>query len=63
MEGSDKVILYNNQKLPEIDAMFTEQKSFAEAIQNDQTPLVSGWDGLEALRIAELINQQLMDQK
>lgn len=63
MEGSDKVILYNNQKLPKIDAMHAEQTAFALAIINDQTPLVSGRDGLEALRIAELINQQLLEQQ
>jgi len=63
MEGSDKVILYSNQELPKLDAMYAEQASFAQAIKLDQTPLVSGFDGFEALRIAELINQQLQDQQ
>jgi predicted dehydrogenase len=63
MEGTDKVILYHNKELPQLDAMFAEQAAFALAINSDQTPLVSGRDGLEALRIAEQINQQLMDQK
>jgi len=63
MEGSDKVILYHKRQLPKRDAMQAEQAAFASAINRDQTPLVSGRDGLEALRIAELINQQLQEQQ
>lgn len=63
MEGSDKSILYSNRELPRHDAMHAEQAAFAKAIHSKTTPLVSGRDGLEALRIAELINQQLLDQQ
>ena len=59
MEGSDKVIVYTNRELPQLDAMYAEQAAFAKSIRLQQTPVVSGRDGLEALRIAELINQQL----
>lgn len=63
LEGSDKVILYNKQELPKGDAMYAEQEAFAAAINLNKTPLVSGRDGVEALRIADLINQQLVDQQ
>ncbi len=63
MEGSNKSIVYSNRELPKLDAMYAEQASFAASIRQNETPLVSGSDGLEALRIAELINQQLVDQK
>ena len=60
MEGSDKAIVYTNRELPQLDAMFAEQAAFANSIKLQQTPVVSGRDGLEALRIAEQINQQLL---
>lgn len=59
LEGSNKAIVYTNKALPKLDAMYAEQAAFARAIINDEQPLVSGWDGLEALKIAERINQQL----
>ena len=61
LEGSDKSIVYSNRELPKLDAMYAEQASFANSIRQQRTPLVSGRDGLEALRIAELINRQLLD--
>ena len=63
LEGSDKAIVYTNRSLPKQDAMYAEQSAFARAILKDETPLVSGRDGLEALKIAERINQELLDQK
>jgi len=63
MEGSDKSIVYSNLEMPKKDAMYAEQAAFAQAINENQIPLVSGRDGLEALRVAEMINQQLMDQQ
>jgi len=60
MEGSDKAIVYTNRELPKLDAMYAEQAAFARSIRLKQIPVVSGQDGLEALRIADLINQQLL---
>lgn len=62
MEGSDKVILYTNRHITEADAMYAEQAAFARSIRENTIPLVSGEDGLEALRIAELIHRQLLGQ-
>lgn len=62
MEGSDKSLVYSNKELPKLDAMYAEQDAFAKAIMENTAPVVSGQDGLEALRIAEQINQQLLDQ-
>jgi len=55
INSTDKKIVYSKPALPESDAMRAEQLSFVEAIQNDTEPIVSGADGLEALRIAEKI--------
>lgn len=63
MTGSDKAIVYSNRELPKLDAMYAEQAAFANSIHLKQTPVVSGRDGLEALRIAEMINQQLVSQQ
>lgn len=60
LEGSGKAIVYTNRELPQLDAMYAEQAAFAKSIRLQETPVVSGRDGLEALRIAELINQQLL---
>jgi len=60
MEGANKAIVYTNRELPQLDAMYAEQAAFAKSILMKQTPVVSGLDGLEALRIAEKINQQLL---
>ncbi len=59
LEGSDKQIIYRNLVPDERDAMYAEQAAFAWSIHHDSVPVVSGRDGLEALRIAEQINQQL----
>lgn len=55
INSTDKKIVYSKPFLPESDAMRAEQLSFVMSIQNDTEPIVSGADGLEALRIAEKI--------
>ncbi len=62
MKGSDKSIVYSNKEILELDAMYAEQAAFAKAIRENTVPVVSGHDGVEALRIAEMINQQLLSQ-
>ncbi len=53
--ATDRKIVYTKPELPDNDAMRAEQLAFGKAIQNNTEPIVSGADGLEALRIAEKI--------
>ncbi len=62
LEGSGRHIAYRKLALEKQDAMAAEQASFARAIRENVSPKVTGRDGLEALRIAETINQQLLQQ-
>jgi predicted dehydrogenase len=41
------------------DAITAEQRDFADSIVRGRTPLVSGGDGLEAVRIAERVVNEL----
>jgi predicted dehydrogenase len=41
------------------DALQTEIEAFVQAVQARETPPVSGWDGLRALEIAEVIRQSV----
>lgn len=47
-----KNIIYEQPKLPEDDAMQAEWKSFFHAISTNTKPVVSGQDGLNALKVA-----------
>ena len=53
--------LYNTQKLEiiEIEPLKAELESFIDAIQNNKIPIVSGYDGYEALRVAFLIMKDI----
>jgi predicted dehydrogenase len=55
-------ILYNRLQIPESDAMQEEWKHFFYAIKNQTKPVVSGEDGLKALKVAtqivNIISQQ-----
>jgi len=59
LEGSSRQIVYENLPLPQGDAMYAEQAAFARAIREGSRPVIDGRDGLEALRIADSINEQL----
>ena len=56
-------IIYNQPQPPEDDAMQAEWKSFFHAIETGTTPVVSGQDGLEALKIATEITEIIKKQK
>ena len=47
-----KQIVYRQPAPAETDAMQSEWLAFFDAIENNRTPIVSGYDGLEALRVA-----------
>jgi len=60
--GSDKgkkEITFSKPKVTENNAIKEELISFASAINNDQTPLVTVEDGYNALRIASIISEKM----
>lgn len=54
-EGVNKQIYFDNPKVEEQNAILNELEAFADAIQNDTTPIVSMEQGAEALKIANRI--------
>jgi len=57
-EGIKKQIYFENPDIAQNNAILDELESFATAIQNNTTPIVSLFQGTEALRVAqEIINK------
>tara|TARA_B100000768_G_scaffold181693_1_gene205816 strand:+ start:50 stop:1000 length:951 start_codon:yes stop_codon:yes gene_type:complete len=57
-KGKKKQIFYNNPSITTNNAIEEEHNSFANSILNDNTPLVSLQDGLNALNLAnEILNK------
>ena len=54
-----KKIIFDKPEIEEINAIKEELRTFAEAIHNDTTPIVSLEDGLLALDVAEQILEKL----
>ena len=54
-EGVKKQIYFENPSIENNNAILDELDSFADAIQNDTTPIVSLFQGTEALRVAQQI--------
>lgn len=54
-EGIKKQIYFENPKIEETNAILGELETFADAIQNDTTPIVTLEQGAEALRIANQV--------
>ncbi len=54
-EGVKKQIYFENPKVEANNAILDELESFADAINNDTTPVVSLQQGTEALRVAQQI--------
>jgi predicted dehydrogenase len=57
-EGEKKQIYFDNPKVAENNAILDELEAFADAINNDTTPVVTLHDGTEALRVATMIIDQ-----
>ena len=57
-EGVKKQIYFETPKVEQNNAILDELNSFADAIENNTTPVVSLYQGTEALRVA----QQIMDE-
>jgi predicted dehydrogenase len=58
-----KNIIYEQPHPPADDAMQAEWKSFLQSIQRDTTPIVSGQNGLDALKVAVEITNIINSQK
>ena len=54
-EGVKKQIYFDNPKVEGNNAILDELESFADAIQKGTTPIVSLYQGTEALRVAQQI--------
>ena len=54
-EGVKKQIYFDNPEVTPNNAILDELESFADAILNDTTPIVSLHQGTEALRVAQMI--------
>ena len=56
-EGIKKQIYFDNPPIPDNNSILDELETFADAINNDTTPIVTLHDGTEALRVAtQIIN-------
>ncbi len=58
-----KTVIYEQPEQKEINALKYEQELFVNAILNDETPVVSGKDGLRALKVAEMIIKKIEESK
>ena len=57
-EGIKKQIYFDNPKIPDVNSILMELETFAGAINNNTTPVVTLHDGTEALRVANMIINQ-----
>lgn len=57
-EGIKKQIYFDNPEVASNNAILDELESFADAINNNTTPIVTLHDGTEALRVATMIINQ-----
>ncbi|MGC6431589.1 MAG: Gfo/Idh/MocA family protein [Jejuia sp.] len=57
-EGVKKQIYFDNPNIPDVNSILMELETFADAINNDTTPVVTLHDGTEALRVANMIINQ-----
>ncbi len=58
-EGEEKQIYFDNPQVSPNNAILDELETFAEAITNNSTPIVSLEDGTEALRVAYMIIESM----
>lgn len=58
-----KFVIYEQPEVKEINALKLELEYFVEAIINNKTPIVSGRDGLKALKVAEMIIKKIEESK
>jgi predicted dehydrogenase len=54
-----RTVIYEQPEMKEVNALKMELELFVESVANNRQPVVSGKDGLKALKIAELIIQKI----
>jgi predicted dehydrogenase len=54
-----RTVIYEQPEMKEVNALKLELELFVESVANNRQPLVSGKDGLRALKVAELIIQKI----
>ena len=58
-----KEIIYEQPELKEVNALKYELQLFVDAVLNDKNPVVDGNDGLKALKVAELIVNEIEESQ
>lgn len=58
-----KRVIYEQPEIKELNALQYELQLFIDSIQNNTRPVVSGEDGLRALRVAEQILQKIEESR
>ena len=58
-----KSVIYEQPEIKEVNALKHELQLFVDAVLDDIQPIVSGEDGLRALKIAEIIMEKIEESK
>ncbi|MCB0753855.1 MAG: Gfo/Idh/MocA family oxidoreductase, partial [Ignavibacteriae bacterium] len=58
-----KSVVYEQPEIKEVNALKHELQLFVNAVLDDKRPVVSGEDGLRALRIAQIIMEKIEESK
>jgi predicted dehydrogenase len=58
-----KAVVYEQPEIKEVNALKHELQLFVDAVLDDKIPVVSGADGLRALRIAQIILEKIEESK
>ena len=58
-----KQVIYEQPQIKEVNALKYELQLFVNAVLNDEKPIVTGLDGLKALRVADIIIKKIEESK
>ncbi len=60
-QNEKKYIIYEQPPVPEVNALKEELRAFTLAVNRQRSPAVSGYDGLRALEVAQLIQYKIQE--